>query len=215
MVHHNGAMNAWTPEATNAFVARLESAERQIYPLAMVDTDRYERAVTLIGLLARHLDGSGDSAEDLELLRPKALTRLRGIASEQAIILADLDVEAVVDAALAQRYRVLRADSAGQTSDRAIEEARAAGETWASLESPDVSTLGFAAIQRWVDMHLETGVRLVRTISPDALTGHARFRIELLPEESADSSMVIDCESRQEWLDEAAALRQSLDGHSG
>ena len=84
MVHHNGAMNAWTPEATNAFVARLESAERQIYPLAMVDTDRYERAVTLIGLLARHLDGSGDSAEDLELLRPKALTRLRGIASEQA-----------------------------------------------------------------------------------------------------------------------------------
>lgn len=208
-------MNAWTPEATSAFVARLESAERQIYPLAMFDTDRYERAVTLIGLLSRHLDGSGDSAEDLELLRLKALTRLRGIASEQAIVLADLDEDAVVDAALAQRYRVLRANSAIHASDRAIEEARAAGETWAALEAPDASTLGFAAVQRWVDMHLETGIRLVRTISPDALTGHARFRIELLPEESVDSSMVIDCDSRQEWLDEAAALRDSLDGHSG
>ena len=212
MVHHNGRMNAWTPEATSAFVARLESAERQIYPLAMVDTDRYERSVTLIGHLSRHLDGSGDSAEDLELLRPKALTRLRGIASEQAIVLADLDEGAVVDAALAQRYRVLRADAAIHSSDRAVEEARAAGETWAALESPDVSTLGFAAVQRWVDMHLETGVRLVRTISPDALTGHARFRIELLHEGPADSSMVIDCDNRQEWLDEAAALRQALDG---
>ena len=212
MVHHNGRMNAWTPEATSAFVARLESAERQIYPLAMVDTDRYERSVTLIGHLSRHLDGSGDSAEDLELLRPKALTRLRGIASEQAIVLADLDEGAVVDAALAQRYRVLRADAAIHSSDRAVEEARAAGETWAALEAPDVSTIGFAAVQRWVDMHLETGVRLVRTISPDALTGHARFRIELLHEGPADSSMVIDCDNRQEWLDEAAALRQALDG---
>ena len=212
MVHHNGRMNAWTPEATSAFVARLESAERQIYPLAMVDTDRYERSVTLIGHLSRHLDGSGDSAEDLELLRPKALTRLRGIASEQAIVLADLDEGAVVDAALAQRYRVLRADAAIHSSDRAVEEARVAGETWAALEAPDVSTIGFAAVQRWVDMHLETGVRLVRTISPDALTGHARFRIELLHEGPTDSSMVIDCDNRQEWLDEAAALRQALDG---
>ena len=212
MVHHNGRLNAWTPEATSAFVARLESAERQIYPLAMVDTDRYERSVTLIGHLSRHLDGSGDSAEDLELLRPKALTRLRGIASEQAIVLADLDEGAVVDAALAQRYRVLRADAAIHSSDRAVEEARAAGETWAALEAPDVSTLGFATVQRWVDMHLETGVRLVRTISPDALTGHARFRIELLHEGPTDSSMVIDCDNRQEWLDEAAALRQALDG---
>ena len=212
MVHHNGRMNAWTPEATSAFVARLESAERQIYPLAMVDTDRYERSVTLIGHLSRHLDGSGDSAEDLELLRPKALTRLRGIASEQAIVLADLDEGAVVDAALAQRYRVLRADAAIHSSDRAVEEARVAGETWAALEAPDVSTIGFAAVQRWVDMHLETGVRLVRTISPDALTGHARFRIELIHEGPADSSVVIDCDNRQEWLDEAAALRQALDG---
>jgi hypothetical protein len=204
-------MNAWTPEATTSFVARLESAERQIYPLAMTDTDRYERSVTLIGLLSRHLDGSGASAEDLELLRPKALTRLRGIASEQAIVLADLDEGAVVDAALAQRYRVIRADSAEVSSDRAIEEARAAGETWAALEAPDASTLGFAAVQRWVDVHLETGVRLVRTISPDPLTGHARFRIELLGEGPADAALVIDLDNRQEWLDEAAALRQAVD----
>lgn len=207
-------MNAWTPEATTSFVSRLESAERQIYPLAMTDTDRYERSVTLIGLLSRHLDGSGASAEDLELLRPKALTRLRGIASEQAIVLADLDEGAVVDAALAQRYRVIRADSAVHSSERAIEEARAAGEAWAPLEAPDLSTLGFAAVQRWVDIHLETGVRLVRTISPDALTGHARFRIELLHEGPADSGMVIDCDNRQEWLDEAAALRQAVEGQA-
>lgn len=214
MLRHNVRMNPWNPEATSDFVARIESAERQIYPLVMTDTDRYERAVTLIGHLSRHLDGSGASVEDLELLRPKALTRLRGIASEQAIVLADLDEWAVVDAALAQRYRVIRADAAVHSSDRAIEEARAAGETWAALEAPDASTLGFAAVQRWVDVHLETGVRLVRTISPDPLTGHARFRIELLQDGQADPSLAMHLDNRQEWLDEAAALRQAVDGQS-
>lgn len=205
-------MNSWNAGATSAFVARLELAERQIYPLAMTDTDLYERAVTLVGHLSRHLDGSGTSAEDLELLRPQALARLRGIASEQAIVMADLDEGAVVDAALAQRFRAIRAASAAHSSDRAIEEARAAGETWAALEAPDASTLGFAAVQRWVDLHLATEVRLVRTISPDPVSGQARFRIELIQGNQAAPSMTIDLDTRQEWLDEAAEVRLAVDG---
>lgn len=215
MVRHNVQMNSSNPEATMDFVARIESAERQIYPLAMTDTDRYERAVTLVGHLARHLDGAGASVEDLELLRPNALIRLRGIASEQAIVLADLDEWAVVDAALAQRYRVIRAELAVNSDDRAIEAARAAGETWAALEAPDANTLGFAVVQRWVDVHLETAIRLVRTISPDPLTGHARFRIELYQSGDAGPSLAIDLDNRQEWLDEAAELRQAVDGQAG
>ena len=215
MVRHNVQMNSSNPEATMDFVARIESAERQIYPLAMTDTDRYERAVTLVGHLARHLDGAGASVEDLELLRPNALIRLRGIASEQAIVLADLDEWAVVDAALAQRYRVIRAELAVNSDDRAIEAARAAGETWAALEAPDANTLGFAVVQRWVDVHLETAIRLVRTISPDPLTGHARFRIEFYQSGDAGPSLTIDLDNRQEWLDEAAELRQAVDGQAG
>ena len=207
-------MNSWSPEATAAFVARLESAERAIYPLAMTDTDRYQRAVTLVGLLSRHLDGSGSSTQDLEQLRPNALIRMRGIASEQAIVLADLDEEALVDAALAQRYRVLRAESAAHSEDAVMENARLAGESWAVLDAPDASTMGFAAEQRWVDVHLATGIRLVRTITPDPQSGHAMFRIELRQTGPHDSGMVIDLESRQEWLDEAAALRQAVDGQA-
>ncbi len=203
----------WNSDTTGAFISRLEAAERRIYPLAMTDTDQYQRAVTLVGLLSRHLEGSGASAEELELLRHQTLIRLRGIASEQAIVMADLDEESVVDAALAARYRVIQADSAAHSSDRAIAEAMAAGEHWASLLAPDVSTLGFASEQRWVDLHIETGIRLVRTITPDSVTGHAKFRIELLPAEAADSTLVIDFDDRREWLREAAELRDTIDGH--
>lgn len=207
-------MNSWSPEATAGFVARLESAERAIYPLAMTDTDRYQRAVTLIGILSRHLDGAGTTAQELQSLRPNALIRLRGIASEQAILLGDLEEEALVDAALAQRFRVLRAEAAATSEDRVMEEARSAGESWVGLEAPDVSTMGFAAEQRWVDVHLATGVRLVRTITPDQSTGDARFRIELRQPGPDESGMVIDLENRQEWLDEAAALRQAVDAQA-
>ena len=203
-------MNSWSPEATAAFVARLESAERAIYPLAMTDSDRYQRAVTLVGLLSRHLDGSGSSPQDLEQLRPNALIRMRGIASEQAIVLADLDEEALVDAALAQRYRVLRAESAAHSEDTVMENARVAGESWAGREAPDASTMGFATEQRWVDVHLATGIRLVRTITPDPLSGHARFRIELRQSGPNESGLVIDLEDRQAWLEEAAAIRQAV-----
>lgn len=211
LMGHNGPMNAWIPEQVTAFVARLESAERRIYPLAMTDTDRYQRSVTLVGMLSRHLDGCGASAQELEHLRPTALIRLRGIASEQAIVLVDLDEEALVDAGLAQRYRILRAESAAHSADLAMEEARAAGESWLGLEAPDASTMGFAMEQRWVDVHLATGTRLLRTVTPDPLSGHAKFRIELRSPGANDSTLVINLEDRQEWLDEAAALRQAVD----
>ncbi len=129
-------------------------------------------------------------------------------------MLADLDEEALVDAALAQRYRVLRAESAARSIDLVIDEAREAGESWAGLEAPDVSTMGFAAEQRWVDVHVATGARLVRTITPDPASGHARFRIELRQPGAGGSGMVIDLESRQEWLDEAAAIRQAVNTES-
>jgi hypothetical protein len=70
--------------------------------------------------------------------------------------------------------------------------------------------MGFATEQRWVDVHLATGIRLVRTITPDPLSGHARFRIELRQSGPNESGMVIDLEDRQAWLEEAAAIRQAV-----
>jgi hypothetical protein len=40
------------------------------------------------------------------------------------------------------------------------------------------------------------------------------FPIELRQTGPHDSGLVIDRESRQEWLDEAAALRQAVDGQA-
>ena len=85
---------------------RFTAAEGALYPLAITDPERYERAVTLVGLVFRQLRDECASIEDLVSRLPGAehVTRL---AVAQGITLAGLDPAAIADAAAALRYREL------------------------------------------------------------------------------------------------------------
>jgi hypothetical protein len=87
---------------------RFTAAEGALYPLAITDPERYERAVTLVGLVFRQLRDECASIEDLVSRLPGAehVTRL---AVAQGITLAGLDPAAIADAAAALRYRELQA----------------------------------------------------------------------------------------------------------
>ena len=75
-----------------AVLARFTSAEARLYPMAMTDPDGYERAVTLVGMVANEL-----------------MAALPGLADEKGLELGGLPPDAVVDAASALRCRELRA----------------------------------------------------------------------------------------------------------
>src|SRR5215475_14092663 len=83
------------------------TAEDRLYPIAMVDADRYERAVRLVGLLARELARTCASLDELALAQPIAREQLAAVARAEAIPLEGLDVELVVEAAMSQRFRAL------------------------------------------------------------------------------------------------------------
>jgi hypothetical protein len=85
---------------------RFTAAEGALYPLAITDPERYERAVTLVGLVFRQLRDECASIDDLVSRVPSA-EHVTQLAVAQGITLAGLDPAAIADAAAALRYREL------------------------------------------------------------------------------------------------------------
>ncbi len=191
-------------------VGRFTEAERQLYPLALVDVDMYKRSVRLVGLLGVYLAERVQDIDALVGIRVNALARLHSVASSQGIVLTNLDDQLIVDAALAQRYRVLLAQGVGHEAEVITSRARAAGEKWAPIQAPDSGALGFAMSHRWVDLHLSSGSRLVRTVNVDPATGSPVFRLEIYPVDQLEASLVMEMTNRQEWLDEAESIRTDM-----
>jgi hypothetical protein len=193
-----------------ALARQLRGAEDRLFPLAMIDTDRYQRAVRLVGLLARQLTESCASLEDLAAAGPDTRFRLLVIAEAEGIPLDGLDPELVADAAMSQRFRALLAEQATQLQQQRIDRAREAGLAWAVLEEPDPAAWGGGSA-RWVEAHVGTGTVLVRSVVADPNTGIATYRIELL---SAVGSRVEECTDRAAWLAAIDRIRIEIESES-
>ncbi len=86
---------------------RFTAAEGALYPLAMTDPERYERAVTLVGLVFRQLRNDCASIDELVSRLPGA-EHVAQLAAAHGVTLAGLDPAAIADAAAALRYRELQ-----------------------------------------------------------------------------------------------------------
>lgn len=89
-------------------MARFVSAEARLYPTALTDVDAYQRATSLVGLLARELRSSTDIDAVLGR-RAELIARMPALAASAALSLHGLPTDAVVDAASALRCRELQA----------------------------------------------------------------------------------------------------------
>jgi hypothetical protein len=86
---------------------RFTAAEGALYPLAITDPERYERAVTLVGLVFRQLRADCASIDDLVSRLPSTAERVPQLATAEGVTLVGLDPAAIADAAAALRYREL------------------------------------------------------------------------------------------------------------
>jgi len=197
------------PAARRELADRLRAAEDRVYPLAMTDSDRYQRAVTLIGLLRPVTVDLAPDLDALESCQAAVLAHARDLASRNGVVTADLDLVAVVDAARADRLRTLLSAAGAQRVDARIAQARAAGLAWAVVAEPAAADLGIAPQQQWIDLHLATGTQVVRTIRMDPRTGRALFQVDLRSPDG--QGIAIECADRAEWLDTAEDLRASLE----
>ncbi|MEU7895772.1 hypothetical protein AB0B45_23310 [Nonomuraea sp. NPDC049152] len=176
---------------------RLRAAEDRLFPLAMVDTERYQRALQLVGALARRLARAGDYAE-----LAAAEGRMRGWLDEVGVSLDGLDAQLVIEAAMSHRFRELLTSS----REQAVERARAAGLEWAVLEEPDdAAWRGGSA--RWVETHLPTGTVMVRSVVAEPVI---TYRLEV----TGDAVRVEEFTSREAWLAAVEEVRRALTSES-
>jgi hypothetical protein len=203
------AADQWAaiPPEYRALATRLRAAEDQVFPLVMVDADRYQRAVTLIGLLTGYLTETAATLADLEDGHAAAVANAREIASRQALPVGDLDLDLVVDAAMSQRFRTLLALTAQDRTSARVEEARAAGLDWVTVSEPDAATLGMSPSQEWVEVHLASGAELIRSISMRPDTGEPVFHVTFV--DHAKGRETVECADRTAWLATADQWRRN------
>lgn len=200
-----------------ALARQLRGAEDRLFPLAMIDADRYQRAVRLVGLLARQLTETCTSLDDLAAAGPDTRFRLLVIAEAEGIPLGGLDPDLVADAAMSQRFRALLAEQATQLQRQRIERAREAGLAWAVLEQPDPAAWGGGSA-RWVEAHVATGTVLVRSVVADPNTGIATFRIEVFDSATGAAGpagmRVEEFTDRSAWLAAVDQIHADLESES-
>ena len=207
--------SAGVPAEYAALVRRLRAAEDRLFPLAMVDTDRYQRAVRLVGLLARRFDETCASIDELLASEAQASGWLFALADAEGIPLDGLD-GLVVEAAMSQRLRVLLAERAADLQRQTIERARAAGLAWAVIEEP-TATAWSTGSARWVETHLATGTFLVRSVLADLETGKPTYRLDVFrgaEDEAPRDARVEEFADRAAWLAAADEVRSSFASES-
>ncbi|MFF5207266.1 hypothetical protein [Streptosporangium sp. NPDC000396] len=184
------------PEYTE-LARRLRAAEDRLFPLAMVDTERYQRALRLVGALARRLSGIADYAA-LAAVEEE----MRGWLDDLGIPLDGLDTQLVIEAAMSQRFRELLTSSREQV----VERARAAGLEWAVLEEPDDAAWRGGSAQ-WVEIHIATGSIMVRSVVAEPVI---TYRLEV----TGDAVRVEEFTSREAWLAAIEQVRQAFASES-
>jgi hypothetical protein len=209
-----GAGPGPVPAEHAAFARRLRTAEDRLYPLAMIDADRYQRAVQLVGRLAARLAQVCDDLDELAAAEPQVRGWLDDPEVTGGVSAAGLDRDLVVDAALAQRFRTLLSDQAAALRNRILDRARAAGQSWAVLEEPD-SASWTAGSARWVEAHVVTGAVLVRSVAADPASGAPVYRIEVFSGAGdAHGVRVEEFTDRAEWESAIDDARRSAASES-
>jgi hypothetical protein len=198
------------PAEHAAFARRLRAAEDRLYPLAMIDADRYQRAVVLVGLLARRLAPACGTLDELAAAESRVRGWLQDTAWTERVSLDGLDTDLVVDAAMSHRFRELLTDQAAEIRQAAVDRAKAAGLAWAVLEEPDSAAWSTGAA-RWVEAHVATGTMMVRSVAADPATGQPTYRLEVLGEAAVGAQEFLD---RDAWEAGAAEVRRSFESES-
>jgi hypothetical protein len=210
-----GGGSAQVPAEHAALARRLRAAEDRLYPLAMVDADRYQRALLLVGALARRLADVGVGLDGLAAAEFQVHSWLRDVAAVEGVRLDGLDSDLVVEAAMSQRFRALLTDEADSLRRRTVERARAAGLAWAVLAEPDPAAWRGGSAQ-WVEVHVTTGTLMVRSVAADAVTGEPTYRLEVLggAEANAHGIRVQEFQDRAEWQAAIADVRHAFESES-
>jgi hypothetical protein len=195
-----------------AVLARFTAAEGRLYPMAMVDAERYQRATALVGLLVAQLR---ESCADLGAVldrRGDLLEQLPVIADDAQLRLAGLPADDIVDAASALRCRELQAADGAAARNARMAHAKTAGQAWFVAEEADPEEV-MAGSYRRVELHLPTGSTMITSMEAGRSGASASYQIELIPARTASGSAASQTwvyPDQAAWVAAAERLRAEL-----
>jgi hypothetical protein len=189
-------------------MGRFTAAEARLYPMAMTDPAGYERAATLVGMVADELRvAGGDIASVLED-REAMIARLPQLAAAAGQSTPVGLAAEIVDAASALRCRELQAEDANTRWNVRASAAREAGEQWL-VEEPDPMSVLSGSYRR-IEWHLPSSTTLITAIEAGRAAELPRYTIDVIERDGATASS--SCPDRESWLAAAEQLRNKISG---
>jgi len=147
--------------------ASWQRSETLAYSTVTERPDLYQEVVRLVRRTADHLRLLGPGTSALLSAHERGAELVAAVADDSGIPAWDLDLEVVAGAALALRYREVRAEQAARRRLRRIEEGSAAGRAWVVVEergAPEGDP--FLPYER-LEVEVGTGRGLLVSTDPD------------------------------------------------
>ena len=201
-------------------VASWEQAEARLYPAVLERPDLYQRIVRLVRATADHLRLLGPGTSALVAAAERGSELVAAVADDNGISIFELDLTLVARAALALRYREVRAEQATRRRLRRVEEARASGATWVVVEETGAPEGDPFLPHARLEVATATGGGLLVTATPDdeyrgLVHQVRRVRLDLSTGELADQEAGADVATYPDAATRdaaASAARADLEG---
>lgn len=161
-------------------VGRWRRADERLYPVVMVDPERYVRIVSVIRATADRL-GSYETVEGLVEARRRGQDLVALSCATAGVPIDALgDVETVADAAFGLRHREVVTAQTRQRAATAIASARERGDHWVTVdEAGSQHQPGVVGYQR-IDMRISDGAAIRSAVDVDPASFHPVYSIEHL-----------------------------------
>jgi hypothetical protein len=199
--------NATAPD-TQQWRTRWRSAADAAFPALMTDPGVYARALETIGALVADFRRRELGLEDLAaaMSHPEALQLVPASAPPPP----GVPMAMLVGVACSMRERDLIAQRVRDQRRRAIQEARAAGRSWAVLEGPEQVeqlTGGSTGTACAVHLHLASGTQLRASVNAWATEPYGVEVVRATGVANDGASFV----HRETWIDEVNRLRAEVE----
>lgn len=188
-------------EGLDALVRGWRTAEQRLYPLVLVDTAAYERAVRGVRAVADELARCA-TAEDLVAAYRARSAWLEGVLRPVGLGADPTMRELVAEAGFALRHGALAGEVRSAEVRRCI--ARAAGRPgWIVLDEQGELRPTGPSTWRRLDLHLPDGLGLALSAGLDEETGGASYAVEVLRLDPATGDVVAAAEAPRRFADRA------------
>ncbi|MDQ1565367.1 MAG: hypothetical protein QOF96_247 [Actinomycetota bacterium] len=201
-----------------------KAAEERLYPVVMVRPDLYERAVSMVRVVADELAGCLDLAALVQAWG-EAAGIVHRASGEAGLDLEGLDAGLIAGAGFSMRYRELAGAAARNERLSRIRVAAEAGEAWVRVEEIGSRETAGMVPWSWIEMHVPTGAGLRQTLEADQTTGAPRYSLEVVPLDPAtgdrlptpDDVVAVEesYDDPTEWMAAVEATRAQIEGSGG